>query len=582
MPFDNLHPGVHIALAKSKMDEAQVARAIASGELTSPQQYGNSWFFNLRITGTGRSYREAHNEHVWRDSSIYLNQNFLNRCNGLPIILEHPNKEMLDSREYHDRNIGSIVYPYIKGDEVWGIGRIIDAPAAHVMAQNQLSTSPAVVFLPRDGNEKIDTGDGKHLLIEGKPSLLDHLAICEEGVWDKGGPPTGVDLTGSRKDSVMPDMEKEEKKEESREDKRGRKDEDVDNFKEAKSEEKKEEREGGEERRDSEGDKIDKLLAGIKTISDRMDAIEADSRRRDDDARSDKRGRKDTDPEKEAEQAAELHQLAKEEEQEAKEEAKEEAEDDRKDKRHDAKRDDDEDEDEEKKMPWDKGERKEGESDSAYSKRMDSIAAEHDSRYRKRDDESIAAHCDRLDRAYRKDRARCDAQRKLDSVDKLIDMVGKLSSRLDSISSRVEDRSDEDEVAFADARARADSVYEAMGDHAPRPMRGENLIGYRIRLARGLQKHSPVWKDTDLHAVARADTKAFENAEQLIYADATAAARAPTSIPLGTLREVRKRMPYGGEMIEFQGDPLAWMQTFMLPAQGARITRTPGQHMPRE
>jgi colicin import membrane protein len=108
-----LHPGVHVALARGRMDEAQLARAIAAGELASPQSYGNSWFFDLRITGVGGAYREAHKEYVWRDPSLYLNQGFLDRCNGLPIILEHPDKEMLDSKEYHDRNIGSIVYPYL-------------------------------------------------------------------------------------------------------------------------------------------------------------------------------------------------------------------------------------------------------------------------------------------------------------------------------------------------------------------------------------------------------------------------------------------------------------------------------------
>jgi hypothetical protein len=39
---------------------------------------------------------------------------------------------------------------------------------------------------------KYRTEDGTPLLVEGKPWLLDHLAICEVGVWDKGGAPTGV------------------------------------------------------------------------------------------------------------------------------------------------------------------------------------------------------------------------------------------------------------------------------------------------------------------------------------------------------------------------------------------------------
>jgi hypothetical protein len=515
-----LHPGVHVALARGRMDEAQLARAIAAGELASPQSYGNSWFFDFRITGVGGAYREAHKEYVWRDPSLYLNQGFLDRCNGLPIILEHPDKEMLDSKEYHDRNIGSIVYPYLRGEEVRGIGRILDAPAAHLMMKERLSTSPAVVFLPGDGNEKIQVSNGKHLLIEGKPSLLDHLAICVEGVWDKGGPPAGVDVSGNqREEATMPDKEKIEAENEDRED-----------------------------RHDTDGDKIDQLLSGIKVLSDRMDSLDSRSRRdetededeekredrarrdedKDDDpkekereegGRGDRRARRDTDPEHEERQAEELHELAEEEEKEA-----EEAEDDSK------KRDDSD--IEEHFMPWEEAVRKEGEGDSSYSKRMDTLARRTDRNYAKRDDESIAAHCDRVAAGMRKDRARRDAQRRLDSVDRLSDTVNKLLHRFDSLANRLQDRTDEDEAQFADIRARADQV-------------------------------------------------AFEQIEKAIYADAMAAAAAPTKVPAGTLREIHKEGPYGSRMIEFAGEPLTWMQSFMLPAQAARITSKPGQHVSR-
>lgn len=553
-----------------------MARAIAAGELASPQRYGNSWFFDLRITGVGGAYREAHKEYVWRDPSLYLNQGFLDRCNGLPIILEHPDKEMLDSREYKKRNVGSIVYPFIRGEEVRGIGRVIDQPTAHLMMEEQLSTSPAVVFLPRDGNEKIEVSNGKHLLIEGKPSLLDHLAICEEGVWDKGGPPAGVDVSGNQREEAMPDENKEvETKRENEEDREDR------------------------ARRDAEGEKLDKLLSGIKVLSDRMDAM--DSRRSDEDEdeekredrrasrsdddededkkekgeeRLDKKKRGDSDPEHEAQQAAELHELAEEEEAEAEEAAEGDSK-----KRADKKRDDSD--IEEHFMPWEEAVRKEGESDSSYSKRMDALARKHDRNYAKRDDESMAAHCDRVAAGHRKDSARRDTARRLDSVDRLQDMVGQLAHRFDSLARRLEDRTDEDEVRFAEVRARADSVFEAMGDHAPRPMRGENLTGYRIRLARKLQPNSETWKGSDVAAIARSDATAFATIEGAIYADALAMAQLPTQVPAGTLREVHKEGPYGSRMIEFVGEPLTWMQNFMLPAQGARLTAKPGQHASR-
>jgi hypothetical protein len=110
------------------------------------------------------------------------------------VIWEHPKAGKLDSKEFINRVIGTILLPYIQGEEVWGIAKIYDDEAAMQMASKQLSTSPAVVFRQTDGNVQERLEDGSNLLIEGKPSLLDHLAICEEGVWDKGSPPAGVEL----------------------------------------------------------------------------------------------------------------------------------------------------------------------------------------------------------------------------------------------------------------------------------------------------------------------------------------------------------------------------------------------------
>lgn len=190
-----LHPGVPIALARFDMDELAVAKAIIAGDLTSPQRYANILLIALRITGTGASYRNAGklDEYVWRDSSIYLNDEFLQRCNGLAVILEHAEGNMMSSEEYRALNIGSIFVPYIKLNEVWGIAKIMDEMAADILMEEKLSTSPAVLFIGVKSGERVDLENGSTLLIEGKPSLLDHLAICPRGVWDKGGAPAGVD-----------------------------------------------------------------------------------------------------------------------------------------------------------------------------------------------------------------------------------------------------------------------------------------------------------------------------------------------------------------------------------------------------
>lgn len=192
-----VHPGCEIALKRALMTELDMARAMSLGEITSPQRFNNMSLFNLRITGTGLSYRTAIQEHVWRDPSLYLNDEFLARCNGLPVIFEHPNKKILNSKEFNDRIVGTVMLPYIKGDEVWGVARIYDDAAVKMMTDDQLSTSPAVVWRAPDVNNKLELEDGSKFLIEGKPSLLDHLAICERGVWDKGGDPTGVETVNT-------------------------------------------------------------------------------------------------------------------------------------------------------------------------------------------------------------------------------------------------------------------------------------------------------------------------------------------------------------------------------------------------
>ena len=203
-PPQPLHPGCQIALDRFDMDELGIARAIVAGRLTSPQVYENISLFDIRITGTGVAFRQALDEFVMRNPEIYLNDEFLARCNGLPVIIEHPPTDVLTTKEFADRIIGTVFMPYIKGDEVWAIAKIYDQPAAQMMADEQLSTSPAVVFRGSGVNDKMTLEDGSTLLIEGKPSLLDHLAVCAVGVWDKGSDPVGVTSEEIRSDSVAP------------------------------------------------------------------------------------------------------------------------------------------------------------------------------------------------------------------------------------------------------------------------------------------------------------------------------------------------------------------------------------------
>jgi hypothetical protein len=569
------------------MDETQIAQAIRDGELASPQKFANSWYFALRITGTGAAYRQQLKEYVWRDSSLYLNDHFLARCNGLPVIVEHPPGLMLNSEEYADRNIGSVVLPFIpdgafleanskaKPEEVWGVARILDERAARYMRDHVSSTSPAVVFKDPDDNDTVTMEDGKHLLIEGKPTLLDHLAICELGTWDKQGPPSGVDVSNGEGGMAEEDKKEEKMEEDARDD------------------------------ANSSDTKLDKILAHLDSAHKKMDAH---GKRMDDlSKRMDAYDSKKDDTEEEAEleerQASELKKLAEEEEHEAEEAREDKRADDASHHLH----------------------RRDDESMAAHSKRVDAFARKHrlDS-IMCRDDESARDHSCRVDemspedfegmgapkavetsndddrkrddrRARDDDRKRDDRRardddneddddsmsrddRKRDDDDddrKRADSILKrdmdtIKSAVAALARKVKDPSDELRSAFADAQARADSVFAQFGQQAPPPLQGERLLPYQIRMARKLQQHSKIWAKTDLAAVAKADRGAFENALTMIYADAVQAARSPTDLPPMTLREVVKRRPGGGEESTFVGDAIACWLPFMAPGRAAK------------
>jgi hypothetical protein len=64
-----------------------------------------------------------------------------------------------------------------------------------------------VVFRDTKVNYNIEMEDGSNLLVEGNPSFVDHLAICEKGVWDKGGDASGIridsEATGEPREKVI-------------------------------------------------------------------------------------------------------------------------------------------------------------------------------------------------------------------------------------------------------------------------------------------------------------------------------------------------------------------------------------------
>ncbi|PLC66072.1 NUDIX hydrolase [Citrobacter sp. L55] len=197
-----LHQPFAEMLEQQALNETEVAALIADGTLSSPQFFINMWMFAIRVTGTGVTWRSADQQMAFRNPDDYLTPDFLQRVAGLPLIWLHPEKNTLDSNEFAKRVIGTLTNSWVADNgEVWAIARVYDAEAAEIMATRQLSTSPTVKFV--EVPDSIIEIDGQPLLVEPSPELLDHVAICEQGVWDKLLAPTGV-----KSDSIPNEAEK--------------------------------------------------------------------------------------------------------------------------------------------------------------------------------------------------------------------------------------------------------------------------------------------------------------------------------------------------------------------------------------
>ena len=194
----------------------------------------------------------------------WLSTNFVERCAALPVIWVHPEPgKSLDSEKFRKDNVGSIWMPYVKTDEVWGIAKIYDEPAAQAILNTPMSTSPGVT--PPQGAKAIPLESGHKVLDEPLPRILDHLAICELGVWDKGGPPEGIRIDAlDRKDETVTEEEK-KALEKERDDARARAD-------------------AAEKERDDAKKRADEMEMADKA---RKDAEEAEEKKREDKSKRD-------------------------------------------------------------------------------------------------------------------------------------------------------------------------------------------------------------------------------------------------------------------------------------------------------
>ena len=487
-----LHPGASAALRRLDANEYGIAVMMKEGELSSPQVYHNVTLFNIRITGTGVSYRPTYDEYVYRKPENYLTPEFLARINGLPVIMMHPAKALLNSKEFANRIVGTVFLPFIRGDEVWAVCKIYDDETIKLLQTEKLSTSPSVLV----AGTKLKFDDGSRLLVEDDPTIVDHIAICQHGVWDKGDEPSGIEQSQIVGDMAMADEDKkEEKKEEKKDD-------------------------AASKRADDE--KFDIMLKGIKDACEKMDALgkrmdEFESKDKEEEKKKDAASKADDDDDDDKRKDAE-------EPEEEKGKAKELVADNKK---KDSKRKDEDHDTDVMRGDKVKADKAKADDDDDDKRKDDD---DDDAKKRKDDD----------DDDKRKDRA--------DSVD-LRAIIAKQQKELDRLSNVMKGPSDAEFASISKAQAKADDVYIAHGGRAPRPLFGETTIQYRRRIADDLRKFSS-YKEFNLGVLSA--EKDFSQIEDQIYSDAMTAARMPSDLPEGRVR-MTERNVNGHVYREFHG-----------------------------
>ena len=148
-----------------------------------------------------------------------------------------------------------------------------------------------------------------------------------------------------------------------------------------------------------------------------------------------------------------------------------------------------------------------------------------------------------------------------DSNEDLRRKIADLEKQIPALAAQIPAQmTDADYRAISDIQADADTVFVGFGGRAPIPLRGESAVAYDIRLLTKLQPHSPTWKKADLSKLPPDVLKTV--ARPQIYADATAAAASPDTVPDGQLRMISRKMPSGHIENTFVGAPQAWMGQF--------------------
>jgi hypothetical protein len=128
----------------------------------------------------------------------------------------------------------------------------------------------------------------------------------------------------------------------------------------------------------------------------------------------------------------------------------------------------------------------------------------------------------------------------------------------------VADMRDKKSAIMAHAQSKCDAVASAFSRSAPRPLDGESIRAYRIRLLQPYKANSSEYVGVGDDILKALPPAVFGIAETKIYADSIAKARNP-NVPEGELWPVYTKDQAGRTMTEWRGQPRTWMSMFSVP-----------------
>ena len=113
-------------------------------------------------------------------------------------------------------------------------------------------------------------------------------------------------------------------------------------------------------------------------------------------------------------------------------------------------------------------------------------------------------------------------------------------------------------------RVRYQPLYESLNRAVPKPLEGEGLVPFKLRMLKDAQQLAPEYKGIDLHNVGLSAIRVFE--PQIISA-AMKELSHPTMIAEGELKEIKRTDPSGRPYYEFFESPSSWINQFTTGAR---------------